>query len=712
MKKNLILLGFVVVLFSCRQQPESAVIIIEEDGEIINFAKAELEKFSEQAGVFKFSENEDALWQFYLKVDKTMEPYSFSYKSESKDGKTHVTLKGAEPASLLHSVYSFLEQGGYLFEISGPVLAQGFSTDKLKNVEEVIKPVVKKRGIRQHINFPMDISSYTIEDAKTYIQNLARMRFNFINFHSYPGMWHEEPDSEQFEYAGNFFYGHRHNIPDNPIVKNNIIDNSKTFCIPEIETVIDDEPARSKKSIEWLSALMDEAKRCGLTVQFSFESRESGTDIERTKKLVHSILDTYPQIDYLELMTEETGGWGPSCTREQTRNTLVSHFGSEVLSDTIVTAPIRDRQSDLAKIFGQLGHNIKVVKDLGNDNARDIPPLKIGIYCSISDYLGSLYHLARTYAPDNEIAVLPGHHSQRVFNNTPRFIRNSRDWGHTMIYSWIEFDGMMYTQQNAIEGIHGLIKEAAADAPNNRVNAILFNHWRTAENHITARYAAEATLYGAIPDIEFYKNYAAKLGIGSPEVFANVMQLIDEKDWGITTQYPNMGFCWVGAWRIGGSLGGHNAASLQEDIDQFEAIRQKLAKCLIDSDTETANTIIRFLDNRLRCSIMYFRAFLKTTELQQFDADLKSGLNKEQKKQYADICNQALLIFDQYMALHTEMMPDRGCEGTLISIYHSPVKGLKILRERNGGVSMEEKINTDNPVDSPPLPLLEKDIKQ
>ncbi len=710
MRKNLILLGIVVVLLSCRQQPESAVIITEEKGEIINFAKAELEKFSEDAGIFNFSENEDAQWQFYLKVDKTMEPYSFSFISEFKDGKNHVTIKGAEPASLLHSVYSFLEQGGYLFEITGAALAHGFSIDKIKNIEEKVEPVVKNRGIRQHINFPMDISSYALEDAKEYIQNLARMRFNFIVFHSYPGLWHEEPGSDRFEYAGNFFYGHRHDIPDNSAIKDNLKDNIKTFCIPEIEAVIDNEAARSKKSIEWLSALMDEAKRCGLTVQLSFESRESGVNIERTKKLVYSILDAYPQIDFLELMTEEIGGWGPSSTREETRNALVSHFGSEVLSDTIVTAPIRDGQSDLAKIFGQVGHNIKVVKDLENDNTRNIPPLKIGIYCSVSNYLGSLYHLARTYAPDNEISVLPGHHSQRVYLNTPQFIRNSEDWNHTTIYSWIEFDGMMYTQQNGIDGIKGIVNYAAENAPNNRVNAILFNHWRTAENHITARYAAEATLYGAISDAEFYKNYAAKLGIGSPEVFANVMQLIDKKDWEITNQYPNMGFCWVGAWGNGGSLGKHDASSLQEDIDQFEVIRQKLANCIKDSETEIANTTLHFLDNRLRCSILYFRAFLKASELQQFDSDLKNGLNEEQKRQYADICDQALIIFDQYMAVHAEMMPDRGSEGTLISLYHSPIKGLKILRERNGGVSMEEKINTDSPVDAPPLPLLEKDI--
>jgi hypothetical protein len=707
MRRFLLVISISVVMLSCKQQPASAVIFATGDGEIINFAKAELTKFSEQAGAFSFSENENAKWQFSLKVDETMEPYSFSYKSETKDGKNYVTLKGAEPASLLHSVYSFLEQGGYLFEITGAVLPKGFSIKNLKNTEEEIKPVVKKRGIRQHINFPMDISSYTLEDAKAYVQNLARMRFNFIVFHSYPGLWHEEPGSELFEYAGNYFYGHRHDIPENQYVKDNITSNTKTFCIPEIEADFDNKATRSKKSIEWLGALMNEAKRCGLTVQLSFEPRRSGTDIELTKKMAYSIAEQYPMIDFLEIITEEIGGWGPGATSEQTRETLASHFGTEVLKDTVVTAPIRDQQSDLAKIFGQLGHNIKVVKALENDKNRSFPPLKIGIYCSVSEYNSSLYHLARTYAPDNEITVLPGHHSQRVYEYTPQFIRNSEDWDHTMLYSWIEFDGMMYTQQNGIDGIRGIVDYAAENAPNNRVNAILFNHWRTAENHITARYAAEATLYGAIPDTKFYKNYADKLGIGAPEVFANVMQLIDKKDWEITIQYPNMGFCWVGAWRDGGPLGKYDTLSLKEDINEFETIRQQLVISLKDSKTEEANTVIRFLDNRLRCSILYFRAFLKTSELQQFDSDLKSGLNEEQKKQYADVCNQALSIFDQYMALHAEMMPDRGSEGTLISIYHTPIKGLKILRERNGGVKMGEEFSTDSPVDAPPLPILE-----
>lgn len=75
------------------------------------------------------------------------------------------------------------------------------NTNAIKEYDETIIPVAKFRGIRQHINFPMDISSYTLKDAKQYIQNLARMRFNFITFHSYPGQWYEVKKKDTIEYA-------------------------------------------------------------------------------------------------------------------------------------------------------------------------------------------------------------------------------------------------------------------------------------------------------------------------------------------------------------------------------------------------------------------------------------------------------------------------------------------------------------------------------
>lgn len=56
----------------------------------------------------------------------------------------------------------------------------------------------------------------------------------------------------------------------------------------------------------------------------------------------------------------------------------------------------------------------------------------------------------------------------------------------------------------------------------------------------------------------------------------------------------------------------------------------------------------------------------------------------ESQAKVKQICDKALLIFDQYMAKHAEMMEDRGCEGTLVSVWNSPIRGLKIYRAQFG----------------------------
>lgn len=62
----------------------------------------------------------------------------------------------------------------------------------------------------------MDISSYSLKEAKEYIRNLARMRMNAITFHSYNGQWHPYRKDGQRVPAGHFFYGQRHSLPSRP----------------------------------------------------------------------------------------------------------------------------------------------------------------------------------------------------------------------------------------------------------------------------------------------------------------------------------------------------------------------------------------------------------------------------------------------------------------------------------------------------------------
>ena len=60
----------------------------------------------------------------------------------------------------------------------------------------------------------------------------------------------------------------------------------------------------------------------------------------------------------------------------------------------------------------------------------------------------------------------------------------------TMLYSWVEFDGNMYVQQNSCGGIQALLEYCRRESGGASIHGICFNHWRTAENSLTLSYAA------------------------------------------------------------------------------------------------------------------------------------------------------------------------------------------------------------------------------
>ena len=63
---------------------------------------------------------------------------------------------------------------GFVFTVRGPVAPEGVF-EELTAFSLAETPVLAARGIRQHINFPMDISCYPLPEAMEYIRNLARM---------------------------------------------------------------------------------------------------------------------------------------------------------------------------------------------------------------------------------------------------------------------------------------------------------------------------------------------------------------------------------------------------------------------------------------------------------------------------------------------------------------------------------------------------------
>lgn len=685
--KNII---FLLILCPLLSFGTKIAIVAKSNESIVQYSASELKTFLDEKNGFEYiSQEEKADWVITLLRDKSLKEGSFRVTSTLK-GKHFIQLRGATNNEILYAVYTFLEKLGFVFEISGPYVPEKINVDAINIYSETIIPVVKYRGIRQHLNFPMDISSYSQMDAKKYIQNLARMRFNHITFHSYPGQWYKVTKKDTIEYAGNFFYGEKLNMPDNPFIQRNV-HNNKIFCIPEIEPYYDSIAVKSKLAINWLNEVMKEAKRVGMRVQFSFEPRSKSTNVDETIAKIEQIQQQYPLLDAIEMTTEEAGGWGPVNSANETKEILVSFFGNEILNDAIVTTPIKSTQTDLGYLYGEIGHNLKVIEAVRKKKIQT-PLLKLGIYSVVNDYSIPAYHLARKFAPVTEVSILSSYGSGNVARVIPQIISDKKDWDETTVYSWLEFDGMMFLQQNGIQGIYNLVKNRMEQAPDSRFNTIAFNHWRTAENKITARYASLSTLFGAIEPARFYEDYAKELGIASPSSFTRAMLLLQEA---FDSKSSNMGFAWMGSWKNG--INFEPSETLKGALALYESARKELSKCSHGNANAYAKNTVQFLDNRLRTTIIYYQAFIKQNELKTPDLTVK---------RYSEICNEVLSMFDVCLKTYSEMMPDRGCEGTLLDLYICPVRAVKISRQKKTGIPIGEPADTTNiHFDAPGVPI-------
>ncbi len=668
----------------------------------LQFAFEELSRFLHGVIITDAAE-----WSLSVQIDPDLPPYAFAINC-AEHGK--IVLSGHDATCALHAVYTWLERLGWRFEITGARRVQGVDLEAqftaLVGWTEQIQPAVNQRGIRQHLNFPMDISSYPLAEALDYLRNLARLRFNHITFHSYGGQWYEVHYGGVDQPAGEYFYGQRHDLPDYPLLKR-VIRNQHTYCIPEIEPIIDDRAANSRAAITWLQALMVEAKRIGLTIQFSFELRES--DLGLSLATVDSILNDYPLIDRLEIITEETGVWASSLPAEELKAITREYFGEAALHDPTIAQHLIDGQKDLDKIIRQIGHGIEVIERL-RESDRPLPALALGVYCTVPSDHAIIVALLERYVPENvEFALLLNHGNRAVAQNLRDLHMPREDWARTLIYSWIEFDGTVYLFQNALTGIDQLMRVATEAMGDQPINGIALNHWRTAENRTCIRYAAETFLYGVRNRTDFYRDYAASLGIGRSDDYTSAMNLLDDADTQARNDLPNVGFSFVGCWgREGlGYYGVFEHPKVVSVVSQYAAALKLLDACADATPNPDGLDYLTFLHNRVFATVIYLDAIDEATELQPICAGkTPDQLTAEERAAARIICDHALDLMEAYMEIHAEMIEDRGCEGTLISFYYTPPAVLKRIRAEYGsGQTISEAVPPT--FDAPPSPIAE-----
>lgn len=663
MKKLFVFWAAVPLMFSCSGGALKNDMAYPRARSEVKLWTAELQKITPLDGKklkvsFRYDPSMDELGQFAYSFDK-------SHK---------LTLTSSNATGIMDALYTFCESLGITYDITGALLPEKVEWDKAVGVDSLITPHVRWRGIRQHVNFCMDISAYPMPLAKEYLQNLARMRFNKLVIHSYPFQWYEEDITGKTNYAGSFFYG---DVPrtDGWHLLDSLCKatNDSIFCIPAAEPLYGDAGKRSEFAMNWMRELITAAKETGLRVQFSCENR--AFDVEQTKKLAYRITDLYP-IDDLELITEEMGGWNEDM---------------EYATREIETAAEAIRQLEADPDF-----------------QGRVKLLKLGIYCVIGDRIGELYRHARELLPEHPICVLSQYASRGVAGAYPRFIDDAKDLKWTELYSWTEFDGQMFLQQNHVDGIGDLLTQMDATAPGVQHRSLLFNHWRTAENRTSIRYAAEATLISDRHREDFYRDYAASLGIKDVEAFLAVQDSIEALHAFNLEHHGNVGFPPMSFWDNLSQHVGYKTDCLKHSSDAYLAIGEMLTDLYDKEDARYAKEYLALLGNRVLCSKLYLDAVIDGMALLDIPDIEDRTLSPAEQKKVNAICTKCIAEYEQVLEIFANQLPDRGCLGTMAAIWNAPVRGMMFMNHKFGGAALEHPSVNDVHLDLPPLPTFAK----
>ena len=127
-------------------------------------------------------------------LTQTIGAQGYALKKIKLNDQDVILIAANDEAGVLYGVYGLLEEHyGIQFNFDGDVLPSG--TTLFPDINETKTPLVSIRGFLPWTNFPQSATSYSWDDWKYILDQMARMRMNFLQIHNYNG---EEGHNEMF----------------------------------------------------------------------------------------------------------------------------------------------------------------------------------------------------------------------------------------------------------------------------------------------------------------------------------------------------------------------------------------------------------------------------------------------------------------------------------------------------------------------------------
>lgn len=176
----------ILLHFQCSTPDKPYILISEDAGFLEQMAAREIRRYIYlRSGELLTIANKQptAGPHIVLKTDQAFASEAFSIQTNDQ---MQLTIAGGSPRAILYGAYELAEQLGVRFYLHGDVVPDEKIPFNIPSLNISKKPVFERRGIQPFHDFPEGPDWWSEQDYKSVVAQLAKMKMNFVGFHTYP----------------------------------------------------------------------------------------------------------------------------------------------------------------------------------------------------------------------------------------------------------------------------------------------------------------------------------------------------------------------------------------------------------------------------------------------------------------------------------------------------------------------------------------------
>lgn len=637
--------------------------------------------------------------------------------SGALDGRPAVALVGGSPHAALWAAYALLEHLGCVFEFSGEILPPRRGAVWLEGISLRGEPSVRERGLRLHLNFPMDQSAYSLPEFTNWVDRMARMKFNSVMLHCYANHpWFFARYRDVWTRQGTFFVGThlfdgKYLLPPDMIGRSQVRNRSQFFP-PELEGA---EPGDVlyRQAEARLNAVMARCHQRGIKVTVSFEPLGLPADFsahldewaaagqdrselmrEITVARLQACMDSFPNADEFQLISVEGSTDAPPdldlkadlrrlCGKYsvpfETADAAALGGSGEAgagINLTPYNAPATARQLE-AGLYLPVVSTLRYV-DLALEVLKD-PRIarrmegegrrgNVGIYLPHAQAVSlCLPALRGMMPPGSRLQLMVDYGARGTADQMASWDALRGADTELGVMSWLEFDGSMFMPQTWPRSVFDCVRNAGG-LP---LTSLVANHWRVSGLEADAACLAEAPWQPQASYEQWRDGYLARVfGADAVVPAAAAYAALEEATLYCRAYLFNIGFCYEGRW---GSGFGYDPAQLAEARRLYSEAATRFTDLAAATTVPEGRERALYLANRCECGADHM--------------DVVGALGRAEATQDLAAAQEAQAAAERYMTTYAERVRDRGDEGMLVNYHFGPlhraramVGGLKLAR--------------------------------